>query len=472
VVAGALALELVRATEVTRGLLAAAVAVGVVASALVLGGGAVPSTTAEPGPASSGTVTSGTVAPDTVAELGRAVPRADLQRTADVQRLLGVWASAVRTDDTTALATVLDPAADVGFGAAETARAANLAGVPLSDWGYEITADPAAVVPPDVVQRLGADEVWAPPVVLRYAVAGADATSTRKPVGLVVARRGDTWRLVGDADLAGYGRTTWRGPWDFGPVLVRSSAQGVVLGHPGQEADLDRLAAELATAVPAVTSLWGPDWSQKVLVVLAGTQPELEALVGSAFSGVGVAAVTTADAVDRAARTATGVRVVVNPATLDQLTAATLRIVLRHELTHVAARPVTADQAPLWMLEGFADYSGYRGSGTSTDRGAPAVAALVGANGPPDSLPTDADFAPSGETSRAELAYQLAWTFTSFLADTRGEDALLAAYRAVAAQPSPTPAQLDAELTTSLGATQAQLVTEWGRWLVARVDGG
>lgn len=443
----------------SRWALGPAAALGVVVSAVVL---------STPGP--STTTTQAHAPTSTAAELGRAGPTTDAERAAAVQQLLDTWGSAVRTGDTVMLAGLLDPAADAGFGATEATRAANLAGVPLADWGYEIDEDAPAVVPPELVARLGADEVWAPPVVLRYAVAGADATATRKPVGLVVARRGDTWRLVGDDDLTAYGRTTWRGPWDFGPALVRSTTRGVVLGHPGQEADLDRLAAELVTAVPAVTDFWGPDWSQQALVVLAGSRPELEALVGTAFSGVGVAAVTTADAVDRIAGTATGVRVVVNPATLDRLTASTLRIVLRHELTHVAARAVTADAAPLWMLEGFADYSGYRCSGASTDQGAPAVAALVQADGAPDDLPTDADFSPTGDSTRAELAYQLSWTFTSFLADTRGEDVLRAAYRAVAAQPSPT--QLDAELTASVGATRAQLVAEWGRWLVDRVDRG
>ena len=441
-----------------RALLAVAAAAGVAASTVVLNAGYPP-----PAP------TSPVVATSPAGGLGRTVPAPDAHRVAAVQQLLDSWATAVRTDDTATLAGLLDPSADEGFGAAETVRAAHLVGVPLADWGYEMSTDAAPVVPPALVQRLAADEVWAPPVVLRYAVSGADDTATRKPVGLVVARRGDTWRLVGDSDLTSYGRTTWRGPWDFGPVLARSSPQGVVLAHPGHEADLDRVAAELVTAVPAVTRFWGLDWPQKALVVLAGSQPELEALVGTAFSGVGVAAVTTADAVDRTKGTATGVRVVVNPTTLDQLTPATLRIVLRHELTHVAARTATADQAPLWMLEGFADYSGYRGSGAGTSQGAPAVAALVRANGAPDRLPSDANFFPAGDPSRAELAYQLSWTFTSFLADTRGEDALRAAYRVVAGQASPTPAQLDVELTASLGATEDQLVAEWGRWLVARV---
>jgi len=453
----------VRAAALARALVAAAAAVGVVSGLVVLHTAPPP---AAPAVAQRG-VDSGVAAEQGRVGIGAA--QATAQRVVAVEQLLRVWAQAVRGDDTAVLDSLMDPSADPAFVTAEASRAANLAGVPLSDWGYELGSDPAAVVPPTLTESLHADEVWAPPVVLRYAVAGADDTPTRKPVGLVLARRGDQWRLVSDAALTNYGRTTWRGPWDFGPVVARSTPQGVVLGHPGREQELDSVAQQLVTAVPAVTQFWGQAWPQRALVLLADSRPELESLVGKDFAGVGVAAVTTADAVNRAAGTATGVRVVFNPTVMDQLTAVTLRIVLRHELTHAAARSVTLDQAPLWMLEGFADYSGYRGSDISVTQGAPAVAALVRSAGPPDSLPTDADFSPTGPPNRAELAYQLSWTFAVFLAQNRGEDVLTKVYRAVAALPSPTTAQLDAAVGPVLGAPLDTLVGEWGQWLKQQV---
>lgn len=435
-----------------------AAALGVLAVTVVLVGPPRQAPPAPPGAAATG-----------VADLGRTVPddgAAALARTQAVTGLLDRWAVAVRNNDVTALTALLDPAADPAFVRSELARAGNMAGVPLADWAYEITAETAPVVDPELTAQLAAEEVWAPPVVLRYALAGVDDLPTRKSVGLVVARRGDQWRLVSDDAMGDGGRQTWRGPWDFGPVVSRTSAQGVVLGHPGQEAQLDALVAELVSGVPAVTEFWGGQWPQHAAVVLAASQPELSALVGPDFDGGGVAAVTTADAVDLRSGTATGVRVVFNPATLPRLTGQTLPIVLRHELTHVAARTVTADRAPLWMLEGFADYSGYRGRGVRLADGAPAVAALVRSGAPPDALPTEADFRSS---IGSEVAYQLSWSFALFLADTLGEDVLRSAYRLVAALPDPVSAELDSALLSATGADLAELVAGWRAWLLTQL---
>ncbi|MEO9222107.1 MAG: DUF4157 domain-containing protein, partial [Mycobacteriaceae bacterium] len=214
-----------------------------------------------------------------------------------------------------------------------------------------------------------------------------------------------------------------------------------------------------------VTDFWGPDWQQRAAVFLPDSQDELTALVGPDFAGGEIAAVAIADDIDRAQGVARGQRVVFNPATINQLTALSRRVVLRHELTHVAARARTVPQAPMWLAEGFADYSGYRNSGVSLADGAPAVAALVRTAGPPDSLPTDAQFAAGASPARVELAYQLAWTFSDFLATVKGEPILRAVYLAVAALPAPSATDIDAALQGVVGVDLATLVHEWGHWL-------
>lgn len=119
----------------------------------------------------------------------------------------------------------------------------------------------------------------------------------------------------------------------------------------------------------------------------------------------------------------------------------------------------------MWLAEGFADYSGYRNSGVSLADGAPAVAALVRAAGPPDSLPTDAQFAAGASPAHVELAYQLAWTFSVFLATVKGEPVLRAVYLAVAALPAPSATDIGATLQGAIGINLATLVREWGQWL-------
>ncbi|MGU3434073.1 hypothetical protein ACNHUS_13760 [Actinomycetes bacterium M1A6_2h] len=315
----------------------------------------------------------------------------------------------------------------------------------------------------------GATDVWAPSVVLRYAYAGADIGPTTRPVALLVARRGDDWKLVSDSTLDGSTRTTWRGPWDFGPVVVRSVDTGgttsLVLGHEDRRATIDALAADTATAVPAVTDFWGVGWSRRAVVVVTSSDAEFTATAGTAASNTDTAATTVSDPVSSGL--VTGQRIIFSPSAQERLTDFTRNSVLRHELTHVAARVATVDTAPLWMLEGFADYSGYRGSGRSFAQLAPTLTAIVRAAGPPLVLPIDSDFGAGG--ARGATAYESAWSVNAYVADKFGEPMLRTLYRAVAAAPS-NPTVLDANLRRTLGVGTDDFLGGWGAWVTERAN--
>lgn len=372
----------------------------------------------------------------------------------------------MRSGDEAALAALFDRGAMPEFLPAEVRRMHNLAGVPLSDWGYEIGSAPETPVPSDLAEQLQATDVWAPQVHLRYAIAEADQGPTRKPVSLVVARRGDEWKLVSDRPLAEYDRQTWRGPWDFGPIVTRSVETGggtsVVLGHPGQQGLIDALVDELATAVPAVTDVWGSDWARRAVVIVTADRDEFTEQVGTGHSGSDIAAVSVSDAVTPGASTVTGQRIVFSPTAGDRLTEANRRAVLRHELTHVATRAGTTDGSPMWMLEGFADHVGHRGDGEGVRVVAPTVSAAVAAHGPPARLPSDADFTAGGE--RAVAAYESAWTVTTFIADRFGEDRLRDLYRTLATGPAD-PTVVDERIRAVLGLPVRELIAQWGSWL-------
>lgn len=386
-----------------------------------------------------------------------------------LHELLDRWADAVRSGDEDALPALFDPRAHPGFLDAEVRRSRNLAGVPLSDWGYEIAGGPETPVPLGLADEIGASDVWAPSVYLRYGIEGVDAEPTRRPVALLVARRGDEWKLVSDLDQPELERRTWRGPWDFGPVIVREVSTGdgetsVVMGHPEQHVLVDHLAAELETAVPHVTEVWGGDWSRRALVIVAAARDEFTALVGSAHNGADIAAVTVSDAVDPRSRRVTGQRVVFSPAAADRLTDTTRRSVLRHELAHVAARAATTDGSPMWMLEGFADYVGHRGSDSEFVALAPTLAA---AGEPPTTLPDAADFSAGGDRSR--IAYESAWSAAAFLAAEFGEDKLVQLYRRLATGPLDS-SMLDERVREVLGVGVDELITRWAHWIAGRAD--
>lgn len=173
------------------------------------------------------------------------------------------------------------------------------------------------------------------------------------------------------------------------------TAQLIDLGG-GAGALLDRVAAELPGAEAAVSGFWGPQWPRQIPIVVAGSPEQFAVLAGA---GSDTAATTTAE------------RITFSPAAA-AIDPADLRIVVRHELFHFAARADTAADAPVWLTEGVADYIG---------RPAPGVAV-----GLPARLPTDAELATPGPQRSA--AYDRAWAFATYVAQTYGADRLRALY--------------------------------------------
>lgn len=394
----------------------------------------------------------------------------------ELQTLLDAWSHAVRTGDRAALTQVVDPQAPALL-AAEVRRAEALAAVPLTDFGYELGAAPDLDVPGPLADRFAGLPVQIRTIGLRYAVAGLDPVLTSVPATVLFVRRADGWRVASDEAAPGPG-ATWRGPWDHGPLetVEVGTAGGVslVLGHPDTRAFAAAIAAELPAAVEAVSALWGPRWPRRALVVATSTREEFVDLVGPRHSGTDIAAVAVSGAIDPVGGTATGQRIVFGPTAADRLDRAGLRQILRHELTHVATRPHTADGAPLWILEGYADHVGYRPvehaagalppvTGADVRRIAPTLAAVPDGGGGLVVPPPDTDFA---DPARSRLAYEIAWSLAAFVADTAGEATLTTLYRQLAAAPG-SGRRVDEVLTAVLGADAGGVAEQWDRWLTS-----
>ncbi|ATE53037.1 hypothetical protein [Actinosynnema pretiosum] len=388
-----------------------------------------------------------------------------------VRALLDRRARAVLERDEAAFTADLDPEADPAFLAAQRGLFAALGGVPLAEWSYRVAGAGGAAGDESSGDEPGGDEPGrderggdesggderALTVLLSHRLSGVDERAGEKPLGYLFSRRGDRWLLTSDTAP---GRTTWRGPWDFGPVRAGTARGGLVLAHPGGEAQAARALAELDDAVDAVTEVLGPRWSGRVAVLVPSGDAELRALVGDGFAGGGLAAVAVSDPVVPG-RAPTGQRVVLNPAVVAPLPDVQFRVLLRHEITHVATRASVVDGAPMWLLEGFADHVGYRGSGLPADQVAPALAARVRAGDPPSALPSDADFRGAG----IDLAYQEAWSFAEHLAQAHGEPALLALHDRLTALGPAAAADLDAALRATTGAGLTEQLAAWRGFL-------
>lgn len=212
------------------------------------------------------------------------------------------------------------------------------------------------------------------------------------------------------------------------------TAHFIALGGPSSVALLERVATELGGASAAVTEFWGPDWPRDIVIVAAGTDDQFRVLAG----GTGdIAATTTAE------------RIMFSPRAADMSPAA-LRIVLRHELFHYAARSGTAADAPRWLTEGVADYVGRPPAALP----GPAQAAALAR------LPTDADLDTSGAVR--SQAYDRAWWFSRYIADRYGPQTLRELYRRACGFGHP---DVPSAVREVLGTDIDGVLAGWRRWL-------
>ncbi|MEU5760573.1 hypothetical protein [Nocardia sp. NPDC047648] len=254
----------------------------------------------------------------------------------------------------------------------------------------------------------------------------------------------------------------------FGSIVARrvptgDGRQSLVVGHADQRIEIDVLERELADATAAVTDVWGPDWAQSALVVVASSPSEFAALLRSPdLLPAEVAAASVADPFTQGS-SPTGQRVVFGPDTGRRLDPEGMATLLRHELTHIAARADTVDGAPLWMLEGFADYTAHHAEGQRFADIAPTLTAHAHAGQIPADLPADAEF--SGPD--AAFTYEKAWSICAFVAEKYDRPHLVQLYHRIAAGKQD-PTTEDGTLREVLGTTRTEFVDDWREWVRAR----
>ncbi|UQX00800.1 hypothetical protein [Streptomyces sp. RerS4] len=217
------------------------------------------------------------------------------------------------------------------------------------------------------------------------------------------------------------------------------------------------LAAEADRAVPAVGAAWPGAWARRVVVLAPASLDAMARLLGRpAEEYRGLGAVTTG-------RVGTGPapadRVVINPEGYAQLSAEGRRVVLTHEVTHVATRAATTAETPQWLSEGFADWAAYRSGGPGPAPAAPTLARAVRAGQVPATLPPDADFAFGGDPQATARAYEGAWLACRLIADRWGEEALVRLYTEAGHEALPV------ALDRALGIDRDELTRSWQRAL-------
>ncbi len=206
------------------------------------------------------------------------------------------------------------------------------------------------------------------------------------------------------------------------------TVQLVGLGGSHTTRLLSRIAAEIDDAAVAVTAFWGADWPRDIVVVAAATAEQFAAVGGGD---------------SHTAATTTGQRIMFAPGA-DAMSDSALRIVLRHELFHYAARAQTAADAPRWLTEGVADFV----ARPATPR--PPVSTAT--------LPTDAELA----GPQRSAAYDRAWLFSRFVAEEYGVARLRELYLRACGHGHPDTATA---LREALGDEPQAVLARWRQWM-------
>lgn len=382
-----------------------------------------------------------------------------------IRALLARRSAALLAHDQAAFLAGIDPGSP-SFRLKQARLFANLRSVPLGDWSYTVDASRELPLSPTRLARFHAP-LWVPFVDVRYRIAGYDVRPTEQRQFFTFVQRSGRWYIGADDDFEDAGGETARGVWDFGPVIVTRTPTTIVLGHPGSRETMNVIAAACSAAVPRVTSVWGHDWSGRLVVLVPDTQAELSRIIQQGNDLSQIAAVATADLAGTDGSPA-GERIIVNTPNFGKLGALGRRVVLQHEITHVASRALTTGATPTWLAEGFADYVGYLDTGVPVQVAARELAVDVRAGRGPKALPADADFA--GTNPRLAQAYEEAWLANRLIAAIVGQRGLVAFYRAVGSSGGASvAAALDSALRRRLHMSTAQFTARWRAYVAAQV---
>jgi hypothetical protein len=383
-------------------------------------------------------------------------------RASAIKAVLARRSSALLHHDLFAWTATLDPAA-TGYRKAQLAMFTNAAAVPFASYYYEVDdSDVAAATVPAAGRLLVA-------VTLRYALRGFDLRPTALRDYLTFTTGNGAWLLAGDTDGTAEGLTSARDLWDFGPVVVVHGKRSLVLAHVGSVSLAHTLAASADAAVPRVTAFWGTRWARSVVILLPDSEDELRQIVGTTQDLSQIAALATAEVGGSpGSASAVGDRIAINPKTFGTLGSLGRRVVMTHEITHVASRAVTGANSPTWLVEGLADYVGFKGTTSSLRFDAAELAHQVDIGHLPTALPSSAAFAHAGAT--LSLDYEEAWLACKFIVSRSNEATLIAFYRQVGTATGTPAVVLKDAFAQVLHTDQATFTRSWISYLTASLQ--
>jgi hypothetical protein len=287
-----------------------------------------------------------------------------------VRSILDRRARAVLDRDEEAWLADVDPRA-TDFRRAQQTVFANLAQVEFASWDYELIGRdydrPDLADTYDVPYHL-------PAMLVHYAITGYDLGPVARPQVLTFVQRGKRWYVASDSDAdSDLPETGHADPWDRRAMVAREGHHVLVLADAEDKGRLGALVRVSDDAVSKVARMWPDGWRRKVVVVAVRDQQLIETYFRTELQSsdqVAAIAVPAVDTVpgwtpqgdasyDAKAGAATRSRVILNPRYFEPGNEDNA-VLLTHEVAHVATQARTRAGAPIWLVEGIADYTAYR----------------------------------------------------------------------------------------------------------------
>ncbi|XBB68512.1 hypothetical protein ABFU82_04155 [Nocardioides sp. WV_118_6] len=265
--------------------------------------------------------------------------------------------------------------------------------------------------------RTDGGDGWDAQVALTWRVGGFDTASSRTEVPFSFAAGGSR---IASLDV-GQGRLPL---WLGGPLDVRRA--GPVLVAAAEPARARRYLPAARRALDQVRAVVGGRTG--LVVEVPADSAGLHRALGVEQGRYDAIAAITAP-VDGVAVAGSPIHVFLDRPVYDALDPVAAQVVMTHEAVHALTDAPLAQRAPMWLVEGFADYVALRDVDLPSSRTAAQIARQVRTDGLPDALPATSDFDPAA--SHLGAVYEAAWLVCVTLAAHRGERALVDIYRQV-----------------------------------------
>ena len=376
-----------------------------------------------------------------------------------VKPVLAARAKAVLRHDRAAFLATVDRRRTT-FYRAQAALYDRMVTVPFSDLAYQMRAPARDLANARVRRRYAPSKVYLSEVKASYRFRGQDSAPVTSHYYYTFALTSAGWRLAGQGDLPAP-RTSDVEIWDSTPVRNLSTARTLVVYHPGDRALAQRLLDAGERGFSQVDAAWSARWDHKVVILVPRDQGEAERLVhGRDMSDA--AAVSASQFEAGSGHRVLGNRVIVNTTFMKRYSTLAVQVVVTHEMTHVATREVGLG-VPLFLVEGFADYTAWRPVDLPLRVSRQALAVAVRDGRFDGKLPSDDEIIGAS----GALAYDEASSFCLWVSRTFGAAKLQSLYRSFSSfqQRPRLQQQVDQKVRQVLGISLATAQSRWAAFV-------